>query len=182
MPSNNQDKQNIRTVDGKTPSVGKDCFIDFFACVSGDVILGDQVSIWPFVSIRGDLLPIKIGSRSNIQDGSVLHTTHESRFFEGSSLNIGDDVTIGHGVICHGCTIKNKVLIGMGSIILDRVIIDDEVIVGAGSLVPPGKHLESGYLYVGSPVKQVRALTDQEKEFLKYSAENYVQLSRKHTE
>lgn len=172
----------LRTVKGVTPVVGKDCFIDPLACISGDVFLGDEVSVWPFVSIRGDLLPIRIGSRSNIQDNAVLHTTHESRFSEGSGLTIGEYVTIGHGAICHGCHISDRVLIGMGAIVLDRVVIDSEVIVGAGSLVPPGKHLESGYLYVGSPVKQVRALTETEKEFLKYSAENYVRLSKQHQE
>ena len=171
---------NIRTINNKTPSFGPGSFIDPFACVSGDVITGESVSIWPFASIRGDLEPIRIGHRTNIQDGAVLHTTHESPFFPGSALTIGNDVTIGHGAICHGCTIGNKVLIGMNATVLDHAVLEDNIIIAAGALVPPGKKLESGYLYVGSPVKQARALTEKELAFLQYSADNYVQVSKQH--
>jgi len=175
-----QKKLNIRTIGDKTPQLGQDCFIDPFACVSGDVTLGDQVSVWPFASIRGDLMPIHIGARSNIQDNAVLHTTHSSTFFTGAGLTIGDDVTIGHGAICHACTLGNRVLIGMNATVLDKAVIQDDVILGAGSLVPPGKTLESGYLYMGSPAKQARKLNPQELEFLKYSAASYIKLAQKH--
>lgn len=171
---------NIRTLGNKTPILGQDCFVDSFACVSGDVTLGDQVSVWPFASIRGDLLPIKIGSRTNIQDNAVLHTTHASDFFNGAGLTIGHDVTIGHGAVCHACTLGSRVLIGMNATVLDNSIIQDDVIIGAGALVPPGKTLESGYLYIGSPVKQARKLTQTELDFLKYSAASYIKLAQKH--
>ena len=171
---------NIRTINGKTPQLGQSVFVDPFACVSGEVSLGDQVSVWPFASIRGDLLSIKIGRRSNIQDNAVLHTTHASEYAQGSALIIGEEVTIGHGAICHACHIGNRVLIGMNAVILDRAILEDEIMIGANSLVPPGKKLASGYLYLGSPVKQIRLLTDQEKAFLKYSAAHYVTLAEKH--
>ena len=114
---------------------------------------------------------ISIGKRSNVQDGSVLHVSHKNAAKpDGSPLIIGDDVTIGHKVMLHGCRIGNRVLVGMGSIILDDTVVEDDVMIGAGSLVPPRKRLESGFLYVGSPVKQVRPLTDEEKEFLTYSS------------
>ncbi|PMG36056.1 gamma carbonic anhydrase family protein, partial [Vibrio breoganii] len=116
------------------------------------------------------------GQRTNIQDGSVLHVTHKNASNpEGYPLIIGDEVTIGHLVMLHGCTIKDRVLVGMSTTILDGAIIESDVFIGAGSLVPPNKTLESGYLYVGRPVKQVRPLTEQEAAFLSKSAENYVQ-------
>lgn len=171
----------IRSFQGDSPILGKDVFVDDSAVVTGRVELGDDASVWPLVSIRGDLEWIKIGTRTNIQDNSCLHTTHKSRFNpEGAPLTIGDDVTIGHSVTLHGCTIHDRVLIGMNSLVLDKAVVNSDVFVGAHSLVPPGKVLESGYLYMGSPVKQVRALTEKELEFLEYSAENYVNLKNKH--
>lgn len=173
----------IRTYQGITPQVGEDVFVDELACVSGDVVLEDGASIWPFASLRGDLERIHIGKRSNVQDNASLHTTHKSDFNpKGAPLNIGDDVTIGHGAICHGCTIGNRVLVGMNAVVLDNAVVEDDVVIGAGTLVAPNKTLESGYLYVGSPAKKARPLTDKEKEFLKYSAENYVRLGLKHRE
>jgi carbonic anhydrase/acetyltransferase-like protein (isoleucine patch superfamily) len=127
------------------------------------------------VAIRGDVNAVKIGARSNIQDGSILHVTHQSDYNPaGYPLLIGEDVTVGHKAMLHGCTIGNRVLVGMGSILLDGAVIEDDVMIGAGSLVAPGKHLESGYLYVGSPARRVRALTPAELEGLRYSANNYV--------
>ncbi|MBC8947570.1 gamma carbonic anhydrase family protein [Xenorhabdus sp. TS4] len=157
------------------PQVGQKVLLDPSSVVIGDVKLADNVSIWPLVVIRGDVNYVSIGSRTNIQDGSVLHVTHKSPDNpNGFPLIIGEDVTVGHKSMLHGCKIGNRVLVGMGSILLDGVTIEDDVVIGAGSLVPPGKKLESGYLYVGSPAKQVRKLKPEELEGLLYSANNYV--------
>lgn len=157
------------------PQCGQRVMIDASSVVIGDVILGDDASVWPLVAIRGDVNQVRIGARTNIQDGSVLHVTHKSASNpHGFPLTIGDDVTVGHKAMLHACTIGNRVLVGMGSIVLDGAIIEDDVMIGAGSLVPPGKRLESGYLYLGSPVRQVRPLNEQEIAGLLYSANNYV--------
>lgn len=158
------------------PTTGSNVFIDPSAVVIGDVRLADDVSIWPLSVLRGDVNYIEIGARTNIQDGSVLHVTHKSKHNpEGNPLIIGEDVTVGHKVMLHGCTIRDRVLVGMGSIILDGAIIASDVVIGANSLVTQGKKLESGYLYVGSPAKAARKLTEAELEHLRYSANNYVQ-------
>jgi carbonic anhydrase/acetyltransferase-like protein (isoleucine patch superfamily) len=171
----------IRTYQGLTPQLGERVFVDASAVVIGDVQLGDDSSVWPLVTIRGDMHRIRIGARTSVQDGSVLHITHAGPFNpDGYPLEIGDDVTIGHKALLHGCSIGSRVLIGMGSIVMDGAVIEDDVVLGAGSLVPPGKRLESGYLYVGSPVKQARALSDKEKAFFTYSAANYVKLKDLH--
>ncbi|MHA6491741.1 gamma carbonic anhydrase family protein [Pseudomonas borbori] len=171
----------IRTYQQFTPLLGERAFVDPSAVVLGDVEIGADSSIWPLVVIRGDMHSIRIGARTSVQDGCVLHITHAGPFNPGGyPLNIGDDVTVAHKVTLHGCTIGNRVLIGMGSIVMDGVVIEDDVVLGAGSLVPPGKHLASGYLYVGSPAKQVRPLTDKELSYFRYSADNYVRLKDQH--
>jgi len=164
----------IRKFKSFEPSLGLRVYIDEQATVIGDVTLADDSSVWPQSVIRGDINPITIGARTNIQDGSVVHVTHASNYSEGYGCNIGSDVTVGHGCIIHACTIHDKSLIGMGSVILDGAIIETKVIVGAKSLVPSGKKLESGFLYMGSPCKQIRPLKDSEVEFLEYSASHYV--------
>ncbi|MFP5594448.1 gamma carbonic anhydrase family protein [Kluyvera sp. 142486] len=157
------------------PIIGDRVMIDDTCVIVGDVRLADDVSIWPLVAARGDVNYIQIGARSNIQDGSVLHVTHKStKNPDGNPLIVGEDVTVGHKVMLHGCTIGNRVLVGMGSILLDGVVVEDDVMIGAGSLVPQHKRLESGYLYLGSPVKQIRPLKEAEREGLRYSANNYV--------
>lgn len=157
------------------PTIGQRVMVDPTSVVVGDVRMAEDVGIWPLVVIRGDVNYVEIGARTNIQDGSVLHVTHKSSYDpEGNPLLIGEDVTVGHKVMLHGCTIGHRVLVGMGSIVLDGAVIEDEVMIGAGSLVPQNKRLESGYLYLGSPVKQIRPLTEAEIEGLKYSANNYV--------
>ncbi len=157
------------------PQVGEKVMVDATSVVIGDVRIADDVGIWPLVVIRGDVNYVEIGARSNIQDGSVLHVTHKSSYNpEGNPLIIGEDVTVGHKVMLHGCIIGNRVLVGMGSILLDGAVIEDDVMIGAGSLVPQNKRLESGYLYLGSPVKQIRPLKEEEIAGLKYSANNYV--------
>lgn len=171
----------IRTYQGMTPKLGKRTFIDPSAVVLGDVELGDDCSVWPLTVIRGDMHRIRIGTRTSVQDGSVLHITHAGPFNpDGFPLIIGDDVTIGHQAMLHGCTVGSRVLVGMGAMIMDGAVVEDDVIVGAGSLVPPGKTLESGYLYVGRPVKQQRKLTEKELKFFTYTAGNYVKLKDKH--
>lgn len=166
----------IRSYKGIAPKIGQDVYIDETAVLVGDIKIGDDSSVWPLVAARGDVNHIHIGQRTNIQDGSVLHVTHKNKENpDGYPLIIGNDVTIGHKVMLHGCTIQDRVLVGMGAIILDNVVVEQEVMIGAGSLVPPNKVLESGYLYVGSPVKQARPLTDKERAFLQKSADNYVQ-------
>lgn len=166
----------IRSYKGIAPKIGQDVYIDETAVLVGDIKIGDESSVWPLVAARGDVNHIHIGQRTNIQDGSVLHVTHKNKENpDGYPLIIGNDVTIGHKVMLHGCTIQDRVLVGMGAIILDNVVVEQEVMIGAGSLVPPNKVLESGYLYVGSPVKQARPLTDKERAFLQKSADNYVQ-------
>lgn len=167
----------IRRYQGLTPCLGERVFVDESAVVIGNVILGDDVSVWPCVVIRGDMHHIRIGARTSVQDGSVLHITHASDYNPaGYPLTVGEDVTVGHSVCLHGCTIGNRVLIGIGSTILDGAVIEDEVVIGAGSLVPPGKRLESGFMYMGSPVKQIRPLKESERSFFTYSANNYVKL------
>lgn len=159
------------------PQLAEGAYVDDHAVVVGDVHIGEDSSLWPGVAARGDVNRIVIGSRTNIQDNSVLHVTHQGPYSpEGFPLIIGDEVTAGHRVILHGCHIHHRVLIGMGCIILDGAVIKEDVIIGAGSLVPEGKILESGYLYFGSPVVQRRPLTEAEKERIVYSAHYYVKI------
>ncbi|MDO6466324.1 gamma carbonic anhydrase family protein [Pseudoalteromonas carrageenovora] len=167
----------IRSYKGVTPSFNSSVYVDESSVLVGDIKLGDNSSVWPLVAARGDVNYIRIGERSNIQDGSVLHLSRATKSNpDGYPLIIGDDVTVGHKVMLHGCVLGNRILVGMGAIVMDNVTVEDDVIIGGGSLVPPNKRLESGYLYVGSPVKQARPLTEQELAFLKISADNYVQL------
>ena len=167
----------IRSYKGITPTYDNSVYIDKSSVLVGDITLGKDSSVWPLVAARGDVNYIRIGERTNIQDGSVLHLTRASKSTpDGYPLIIGDDVTVGHKVMLHGCQLGNRILVGMGAIVMDNAIVEDDVIIGGGSLVPPNKRLESGYLYVGSPVKQARPLTEQERAFLKISADNYVQL------
>ena len=159
------------------PKLGESVFLHDSAQVIGDVVLGDDASIWCQAVLRGDVNSIRVGRCSNIQDLTMCHVSHKTPDKpEGSPLVIGDHVTIGHSVILHGCSIGNDVLVGMGSIVMDDVVIEDRVMLGAGSLVSPGKRLESGWLYVGRPAKAVRPLTEQEIAYLRYSAEHYVRV------
>lgn len=171
----------IRPYQGVYPNYSDSVYIDDSAVIVGDIHLADDVSIWPLVAARGDVNTIHIGARSNIQDGTVLHVTRKSpRKAEGSPLRIGSDVTVGHKCMLHGCQLGSRILVGMGAIVMDDAVVEDDVIIGAGSLVPPGKTLQSGYLYVGSPVKQARPLTSEEQAFLTASAENYVVLKNEY--
>ncbi|TWT77953.1 maltose O-acetyltransferase [Posidoniimonas polymericola] len=169
--------QHLRPHHGFTPQLGARVYIDSQATVIGDVTLGDDCSVWPGAIVRGDLMAITLGARSNVQDGVVLHTTHDSRFNPGGfPLTIGEDVVIGHRAVLHGCTVGDRVLVGIGAIVNDGAVVEDDVMIGAGCLVPPGKRLESGSVYVGNPARVLRPLTDAEREHLKYSPGNYVRL------
>ncbi|MBL4908850.1 MAG: gamma carbonic anhydrase family protein [Alteromonadaceae bacterium] len=159
------------------PTLGNNIYIDNSAVLVGDITLADDVSIWPLVAARGDVNTITIGMRTNIQDGTILHVTRKSIHNpSGDPLIIGADVTIGHQCMLHGCQLGDRILVGMGAIIMDGAVIEDDVFIAAGSLVPPNKTLKSGFLYVGNPVKQVRLLKESESAFLKQSALNYVEL------
>jgi carbonic anhydrase/acetyltransferase-like protein (isoleucine patch superfamily) len=171
----------LRPFLGQHPQIDASCYIDSMAVIIGDVHLAENVSVWPFAVIRGDVNQIRIGANSNVQDHCMLHVSHKTAHKpEGSPLIIGEHVTIGHHVSLHGCQIGNRVLIGINSVVLDDVIIEDEVMIAAGSLVPPRKQLKSGYLYVGQPVQAQRPLSADERNFLRYSAEHYVKVMQQH--
>jgi carbonic anhydrase/acetyltransferase-like protein (isoleucine patch superfamily) len=171
----------IRNFESHIPNIAASAFVDDTALIIGNVSLAEDVSIWPMSVLRGDIQAISIGARSNIQDGSILHVTHDSQYAPGGfALKVGEDVTVGHQVILHACTIGNHCLVGMGSTVLDGAILQDQVMLGAGSLVAPGKVLESGFLYVGSPARQVRPLKDTEYDWLDYSARHYMDLKNRH--
>ncbi len=167
----------IVTYRNTSPVIGENVYIDNSAVVIGEVTLEKDVSVWPTVVIRGDVNSILVQQGTNIQDGSVLHVTHDGTYSPGGyPLAIGQGVTIGHRAVVHACTVGNECLIGVGAIIMDGAVVEDHVLLGAGSLVPPGKRLNKGYLYVGSPAKQIRILTDDELAFLRYSYEHYILL------
>ncbi|MFD2191520.1 gamma carbonic anhydrase family protein [Pistricoccus aurantiacus] len=170
-------QSSVRAHHGKEPRFGKRVYVDPASKVLGDVVLGDDCSVWPMTVIRGDMHEIRVGARCSIQDGSVLHITHASGYNPGGyPLVLGDDVTVGHRAILHGCTIGSRVLVGMGAVVMDGAVVEDEVIIAAGALVTPGKRLQNGYLYAGSPAKEVRPLKDSERAFFTYTAANYVKL------
>ena len=167
----------IRSYTGIRPVIGQRVYIDESAMVIGKVTLGDDASLWPLAVARGDVNSITVGARSNIQDLSMLHVTHDGPYTPGGMpLVIGADVTVGHKCLLHACTVGDRCLIGMGSIVMDGAVVESDVLLGAGSLVSPGKRLEAGYLYRGSPAQKVRALTDAEREMLLYSAQHYLRL------
>lgn len=171
----------LRNFNDKRPTIGALVYIDGSAQVIGDATLGDDVSVWPTAVIRGDVEKITIGNATNVQDGAVLHVSHAGQFSPtGHPLNIGEGVTIGHRAVVHGCKVGRYCLIGIGAIIMDGAVLGDYVMLGAGSLVAPGKQLEGGYLYVGAPARQIRALTADDKAFLEYSAQHYVLLKNRY--
>ncbi len=172
---------NVRAFEGRRPELGARAFLDPAALVIGAVLVGEDASLWPFSVARGDVNQIVIGARSNVQDNSVLHVTHDGPYSPGGRpLVIGDDVTVGHQCVLHACTIGDRVLIGMGSVVMDGAVIESDVLLAAGSLVTPHKRLQRGFLYQGRPVERVRALTETELELLRYSAQHYVRLKDRH--
>lgn len=171
----------IRSFEGKRPRIADDAWIDETAVVIGDVTLGHRASIWPLCVVRGDIHRIEIGAETNVQDGAVLHVTRDSRFRPGgASLIIHERVTVGHRVVLHGCEIQHHCLIGIGARVLDGVLLRPYTLIGAGSLITPDQVLEGGYLWHGAPARRVRALRDQELEYLDEVAANYVDLAARH--
>ena len=168
---------NIRPWRGTLPTLGQRVYVDPAAVVIGRVTLGDDSSVWPMTVIRGDINVIRVGARTSVQDGSVLHVTHDGPYWPGGfALTIGNDVTIGHRAVLHGCTVGNRCLIGMSSLVMDDAVVEDEVIVAAGAVVTPGTRCESRSLYVGTPARRVRSLTDSEIGQFAYSAAWYVKV------
>lgn len=168
----------IRPYRGTTPTLGARAYIDPAACVIGDVVLGDDVSVWPFTVIRGDVNFIRIGDRTNLQDGTVIHVSHDGPHAKlgGFATRIGSDVTIGHKAVIHACTIEDAALIGMGALVLDGAVVKKHAFVAAGAVVSPGKVVGEGELWVGNPARCVRRLDDAQIEGLYYSAAHYVRL------
>jgi carbonic anhydrase/acetyltransferase-like protein (isoleucine patch superfamily) len=165
------------------PRLGANVYVDPAAVVIGDVEVGDDSSIWPCAVARGDVHYVRIGARTNIQDGAVLHVTHDGEYTPGGfPLVIGDDVTIGHGAIVHACTVKDACLIGMNATVLDGAVVNRHAMIGAGAVVSPGKIVGEGELWVGNPARRVRMLSDQEIERLYYSARHYVKLKDRYLE
>lgn len=173
----------IRSFEGVNPRLGRGAHVDATAVVIGDVEIGADSSIWPMCVVRGDVNSIRIGARTNIQDGCVLHVTHageQSSEPQGSPLIVGEEVTVGHRAVLHACTIQARCLIGMGALVLDRAVIRSGAMLGAGALVPPNAEIEGGYLWVGVPARRLRALTERERDYLIYSATHYVRLKDRH--
>ena len=171
----------VREFENIAPSLGENTYVDDTAVVIGDVTIGDDCSVWPMVVIRGDVNTIKIGHRSNIQDGCVLHVTHPHETMpNGYGLQVGNNVTVGHKVILHGCTVGDDCLIGMGATIMDGAVVHPYTLIGAGSLVSPGKELEGGYLWLGAPARKARPLTTEERDWIDYSTKHYVALKNRY--
>ena len=165
----------LRSYKGKRPQLGKRAYVDPCATLVGDIQLGDDASIWPMVAARGDVNHIRIGARSNIQDGTVVHLSH------GAPTIIGDDVTVGHGAILHGCTLEDKSFVGMGSTLLDGAVVESGAMLGAGALLTQGKRVPSGQLWGGSPAHYLRDLRPEEIENFAPHAWKYVELSREYS-
>lgn len=164
------------------PKIAPDVHVDETAIVLGNVTLEQDCSIWPYAVLRGDINHIHIGKRSNIQDGCIVHVTHAGQFNPtGYHTHIGEEVIVGHRVILHGCTIEDNCLIGMGAIVMDGALIQSNVILGAGSLVTPNQILETGHLWLGSPARKIRKITAEEHDFIRYSANYYVQLKNQYS-
>ncbi|QGY45502.1 gamma carbonic anhydrase family protein [Maribellus comscasis] len=145
----------LKTLNGKTPAIGNGCFLAETATIIGDVSLGDNCSIWFNAVLRGDVHYIKIGNNTNVQDNAVIHATYKK-----SPTNIGNNVTIAHGAIVHGCTIKDNVMVGMNSVILDDAVVESNTIIAAGSVVTKGTVVESGSVYAGIPAKKIKEISE----------------------
>ncbi len=171
----------IRSFGDRHPVIDPEAWVDESAVVIGDVTLGPQVSVWPTCVLRGDVGSITVGELTNIQDGTIVHVTHDGPYTPGGfDTTIGKGVTIGHRAIVHACRVGDWCLVGMGAIIMDGAELGPRAILAAGALVPSGKRLEGGQLYVGSPAKPLRPLTDTELESLEYSARHYARLMAAH--
>jgi carbonic anhydrase/acetyltransferase-like protein (isoleucine patch superfamily) len=160
----------VRTFKGMAPRIHPSCYVEQSAQIIGDVEIGEESSIWFNTVVRGDVNRIRIGRRTNIQDLSLIHVLKDRH-----ATTVGDEVTVGHHVVLHGCTVGNRVLVGMGAVLMDGVVVEDECVIAAGALLTPGTRVPSGMLAVGSPAKPRRPLTADEREWLSRSAANYVE-------
>jgi len=165
----------LKTYRGIAPTIATSAFIEDTAVIIGDVTIGSESSVWFHAVIRGDVHSIRIGHRTNIQDLCLLHVTHDTH-----PLTLGDDITVGHHVVLHGCTIHDRVLIGMGAIIMDGVVIEEDCVIGAGALITERIHIPSKSLVLGSPAKVRRMLTDAEVQWIKASAANYIRYAQQY--
>lgn len=163
----------IKSVNGKAPQIGEGVYLSENATIVGDVVIGDNCSVWFNAVLRGDVHYIRVGNKVNVQDGAVVHCTYQKHPTE-----IGDNVSIGHNALVHGCTIHNNVLIGMGAIVMDGVVVESNTIVAAGAVVLEGMHIESGSIYAGVPAKKVKSLSqEQTARLIEGIADNYVMYS-----
>jgi len=173
LPGDNQTYRFMQ----QQPRFGQRVYVSPHASVSGSVVLGDDVSLWPMAVIRGDVNHIEIGQRCNIQDGAILHVTHEGPYSpQGGALILADDITIAHGVILHACTIGPRCLVGMGAIVMDGAVLEEECMIAAGAVVTPGTVVASRTLWKGNPARLARPLSDEQLTMLRYTAEHYVRL------
>ncbi len=166
----------VRALGDATPRLGQRVYVDPASCIIGRVSIGDDSSIWPMAVIRGDVNDIEVGARTNVQDGSVFHVAHAGTYSPGAPLIVGDDVTVGHKAVLHACTVGDRSLIGINAVVMDFAVVESDVLLAAGSLVPPKKVLRSGWLYAGAPAKPIRELNDDERAMLAYSAAHYVKV------
>ena len=172
---------NSRAFNGIVPRLGANAYVDADALVIGDVELGEDASIWPGAVVRGDVQRIRVGARSSIQDGAVLHVTHDGPYTPGGSpLLIGADVTVGHAAALHACTVEDACLIGIHATLLDGAVVRRHSMIGAGAMLSPGKVVGEGELWLGNPARFTRKLSDIEIEKLYYSAQNYVRLKNQY--
>ena len=165
----------LKTYRGIAPTIAPSAFIENTAVVIGDVVIGSDSNVWFHAVIRGDVHSIRIGHRTNIQDLCLLHVTHDTH-----PLTLGDDITVGHHAVLHGCTVQDRVLIGMGAIIMDGVVIEEDCIIGAGALITERVHIPSKSLVMGYPAKVKRTLTDTEIQKIKESATNYIRYAQQY--
>lgn len=158
----------ILPVEGKTPEFGQNCFLAPNCTVVGDVVLGDDCTVWFNAVVRGDVNAIRVGNRTNIQDGAVIHCTYQK-----AATTIGDEVSIGHNAIVHGSTIHNNVLVGMGSIVMDHAVVEENCIIAAGAIVLENMRCESGWIYAGIPAKKVKQVSAAQIAGMRQTAANY---------
>ncbi len=166
----------IQNYESVCPKIARSAYVHERATLIGDVTLGEEASVWPGAVLRGDIAPIVVGARTSVQDGCLLHTSHDM------PLTLGNDVTLGHGAVLHSCTVGNFSLIGMGAIVLDGAVVEGDAIVGAGSLVPPGMRVPSGKVVMGTPAKVVRDLRPEEREMIRRGVAEYLHLMQSYAE
>lgn len=167
----------LRPYRDKRPVLGARAYVDPAATVIGDVVLEDDVSVWPQTVIRGDVNFVRIGARTNIQDGTIIHVNHEREGAAGTKTTIGSDVTVGHMALLHACTLEDGSFVGMKACVMDGVVVEGGAMVAAGALVTPGKRVKRGELWAGSPAKLMRALSEKEIAYFAYSAQHYAELA-----